>query len=152
MYSAPSVSYPVGRSRFAGLLALVAWLSGCGTIALWWDQTHEPGWRQGMALVVLAGVGGYAVWTWLRSPEGRLAWESDSWTWSTAKGTESGQVEVRLDLQSRVLLRWQSPGCSAWLWLHGASRPEQWDDLRRALHSPAARETPVSASASAANP
>ena len=40
MHSAPSVSYPVGRSRFLGALLLALWTGGAGVAGLW---SRAPG-------------------------------------------------------------------------------------------------------------
>ena len=142
MHSAPSVTYPVGRSRFAGLLALLLWLAGCAATLLWWIQVQDGGWRRIVLLSVVAAAGACGAWAWRRSPVGHLAWDGDMWTLTTADGSGSGSIHVRVDLQFWLLLEWWPGGPSAWLWL----------ELRRALYSPARREAPAAGPASAANP
>ena len=72
MHNAPSVSYPVGRPRLAGLLAAGLWLLGAGVTALWLHQADAPGWRQGVAALALAAIGAWALRSWLRSPSGEV--------------------------------------------------------------------------------
>ena len=81
MHAAPSVSYPVGRSRFAGALLAALWLLGAAALLAWTLQAAEPGWRQLLAALVLAACGAAAAAGWWRSPAGTLAWEGGAWRW-----------------------------------------------------------------------
>jgi toxin CptA len=135
MHSAPSVSYPVGRSRFAGLVLLVFWLLGAAAIAAWWLQAQAPGWRTAAAVLLLAMSGLIAVIAWRRSPIGELAWDGENWNFSGAAESSAAALSVALDLQRRLLVHWVAPGASCWLWLERTSRPERWDDVRRAVYS-----------------
>jgi toxin CptA len=54
----------------------------------------------------------------------------------------AGRVQVSLDLQQCVLLRWSAGRTPHWLWLERRQRPERWDDLRRAVYSRARMEAP----------
>jgi len=139
MHGAPSVSYPVGRSRFAlGALAAV-WLCGLAMALLWTLQADAPGWRQALAFGAV-GVGGLAAGrAWLRSPSGQLAWDGGGWCWEQ----EVGHPEITLDLQSRMLLRWRSDaGAVRWLMPQRNAAPAHWDALRRAVYSPASTDAP----------
>lgn len=152
MHSAPSVSYPVGRSRFAAALLLGAWLLGVAAVGLWSLQVRAPGWQLGACLGVLLLTGLCAAWNWLRAPQGVLSWDGQSWNCSAGVQAEEGVLEVGLDLQSRLLLRWSGAAASRWLWLERARRPERWEDLRRAVYS-RAKQQPLRQDAScAANP
>jgi toxin CptA len=131
MHSAPSVTYPVGRSVWAGALLLGLWLAGLAATATWAWAVPAPGWPQGLALTLAACLGAWAGWHWWCSPGGDLSWEGG--TWSRA-GVE-GMVEVRLDLQRVMLLRWQGAGAAEWFWLERAADPARWNDVRRAVYS-----------------
>jgi toxin CptA len=141
MHSAPSVSYPVGRSRFAAVLALLGWLLGAVVIALWWTQSQSPGWRLWFAWAVLAAAGAFAACGWWRCAAGVLAWDGQAWSWSTAGLVQTGTLEVGLDFQRWLLLRCACGNATHWLWVERASLAERWDDLRRAVYSraPAAK-------------
>jgi hypothetical protein len=152
MHSAPSVSYPLGRSRFAAALLLLALLLGGAVTALWWFQSQSPGWRLGGAWLVLAAVGAFAGWNWWDCARGNLAWDGETWTWSSDRLVQTGVVEVRLDLQRWLLLRWTSGNASQWFWLDRAGRRERWDDLRRAVYSRAKPEALPVARLPAAKP
>jgi toxin CptA len=54
-------------------------------------------------------------------------------------------LEVSLDLQRSMLVRWAGSGGSRWFWLERASRAERWEDLRRAVYSRAAPQAPPDA-------
>ena len=140
MHSAPSVSYPAGRSRFAAALLLLAWLLGGAAVALWWLQPRTEGWRLGTAWLVLAAAGAFAAWSWWHSVPGTLAWDGETWSWSDGRREHTGLVEVSLDLQHCLLLRWRSENALRWLWLERAGGAERWDDLRRAVYSRARLE------------
>ncbi|HEX9721083.1 MAG TPA: hypothetical protein VGA59_15295 [Ramlibacter sp.] len=153
MHSAPSVSYPLGRSRFAAALLLMAMLLGGAVTALWGFQSPSPGWRIGGACLVLAATGAFAAWQWWHCARGALAWDGQNWTWSGDRVAQSGGLlEVSLDLQHWLLLRWTSGGESHWFWLDRASRAERWDDLRRAVYSRARPEALPDARRPAARP
>jgi toxin CptA len=133
MHNAPSVSYPVGRPRLAGLLAAGLWLVGASATALWLQQVDAPGWRQGVAATALAVIGAWALRCWLRSPSGELRWDGAGWTGPA--GAAGGALVVALDLQRMLLVRWQAPASPRWLWLERSRCPQRWLDLRRAVYS-----------------
>ena len=135
MHSAPSVSYPVGRSRFAAGLLSGCWLLGVAAVGLWSFQMRAAGWQLAASLGVLLLTGLWAAWNWLRAPQGLLSWDGQSWSWSAGAQAEEGTPEVGLDLQRWLLLRWSGAAASHWLWLQRARQPERWDDLRRAVYS-----------------
>jgi toxin CptA len=133
MHNAPSVSYPVGRPRFAGLLAAGLWLVGAGVTAVWVQQADAPGWRQVVATIALAVLGSWALFSWLRSPSGQLQWDGAGW--AGPAGAAGGAPDVALDLQQVLLVRWQAPASPRWLWLERSRCPQRWLDLRRAVYS-----------------
>lgn len=132
MHSAPSVKYPVGRSVWSAALLLSLWLAGAAVAALWAWAVPEPGWRQALGAAAVAVVGAWAAFSWWRLPAGELAWDGRAWTWSGA--AVEGRVELALDLQAALLLRWQGGG-GAWLWLERRTSPARWGDVRRAVYS-----------------
>ena len=135
MHSAPAVSYPVGRSRFALLLAAVAWLAGVAGVVAWRMQVPASLTESlVVAFAVVAG-GAAAFHGWARSPTGTLSWDGADWTWSAAAGAEAGSVQAVLDIQRVMLLRWNAGRVTRWLWLERAMRPSSWDDVRRAVYS-----------------
>ena len=74
MHSAPAVRYPVGRSRWHGLLLLG--LSGLGLLAviLWTLSLDTPGWRQGLFVLLFVPAVALAWrqwWRWLRRKAAR---------------------------------------------------------------------------------
>jgi len=152
MHSAPSVTYPVGRSRFAGALLALAWLLGAAAAGLWWLQSPSPGWRLGALGFVLAAAGAFAAWGWWHGAQGTLAWDGQSWSWSGDPDGHDSVLEVGLDLQRWLLLRWKSGNASHWLWLERTGRLERWDDLRRAVYSRARLDALPDARPPAAKP
>jgi toxin CptA len=150
MHSAPSVSYPVGRSRFAGALLLGIWVLGLGTCIAWRLGSPASGWRPAVAAIILATMGAVAARCWWHTPAGMLTWNQEQWGWMGGN-TAGGTIPVvSLDLQHWLLLRWGPARGATWLWLERASRPEQWADLRRAVYSRATPESLPNARPSAA--
>ncbi|NML46903.1 hypothetical protein HHL11_24370 [Ramlibacter sp. G-1-2-2] len=138
MHAAPSVNYPVGRSRFAGALLAGAWLLGALALLAWTLQAQAPGWRQLAASLLLAACGAAALAAWWQSPAGFLAWDGAGWRWTAAgQPDEAGQPELTLDLQSHLLLRWTpaAAGRRRWLWAMRDAAPSHWNALRRAIYS-----------------
>jgi toxin CptA len=135
MHSAPSVSYPVGRSRFAAGLLLAVWLSGAACVMLWSAQVRAPGWQLVASVLLVLAAGLCAAWNWWQAPQGDLSWDGENWNWSAAGQEAGGSVEVSLDLQHWLLLRWSGGNASRWLWLERARSLERWEDLRRAVYS-----------------
>ena len=152
MHGAPSVSYPVGRSRFAGLLLLTAWLAGAATALASWLQGQPFAWRIAVVASLLAAAGVFAGLAWWRSASGTLAWDGDGWTWSGSSRSYPGEVDVGLDLQRWLLLRFSGDGATHWSWLERSRHAERWDDLRRAVYSRARPQALPGAQPPAAKP
>ena len=139
MRSAPSVSYPVGRSRLAGSLMLTVWLAGLVVTGLWCVQGDSLGWRQGLAVAAVLATGAAAARAWGLSPAGVLSWDGQHWLWTTQGVQTQVTLTVPLDLQRRLLLCLHPPAARVrWVWLERRRRRERWDDLRRAVYSRAA--------------
>ena len=143
---APSVSYPVGRSAFQALLLLAlgaAGLAACGLLA--WQVAGWRAWLAGLAAVAIAA---WAALWWRTQSEGLLLWDGAAWDWSPAgQGlARRGRIDVLLDLQHALLLRWAGEeGRCEWLWAERGRAPTRWAALRRAVYSPAGSAAPVGA-------
>ena len=139
MHTAPSVSYPVGRSAFAGVLLATIGSLGLLAAAAWSIQSPVFTWRQATAFLAVAASGLLAARGWLAAPSGLLHWDGVGWQWQragTAQGGQAGQAEVALDLQARMLLRFRAEeGGVHWFWLERKSDASHWDALRRAVYS-----------------
>jgi toxin CptA len=136
MHNAPSVSYPVGRSRLAPRLLLGVWAVGAAGVAAWsWQFSGAP-WRTGLIVAALL-LAGMAAWRAARLGEGaQLLWDGQHWTCSGSVQRAGAQAFVHLDLQSLMLVRLCAPGRgAAWLWLERGAHPSRWLDIRRALHA-----------------
>ena len=152
MHGAPSVNYPVGRSRFLGAWLLAAWLTGAAANVGWWFQAQPAPSRLLPAVLVLVGAGLIAWHGWSRTTGGELAWDGEHWSWAGTTDAANRGVDVGIDLQRHLLLRWGSGPGSRWLWIDRASRPERWDDLRRAVYSRATPQALAGAQPPAAKP
>jgi hypothetical protein len=133
MHNAPSVTYPVGRPRFAGLLAAGLWLAGSALTLLWLHEAHTAHWRHAFATLALLVSGGWAFTSWWRSPQGQLSWDGAAWSGPFGAGADG--IEVTLDLQRVLLVRVRTGRTAHWLWLDRRRCPLRWLDLRRAVYS-----------------
>ncbi len=136
MRSAPSVSYPVGRSRMARGLLLGIWCLGAAGLAAWCLQFSGAGWRTALLALALL-VAGIAARRAAHLGEGaQLQWNGQHWSCTGSAQLSAGRVSIHLDFQSLVLVRLSEPGRRAvWLWLDRTSLTSRWLDLRRALHA-----------------
>ncbi len=134
MYSAPSVTFPVGRSRFQALLTLGVVLLGAGVCAFWSYSTGRFEWPQVLALGSWLLTSGIAFWGWNRTHTGLLRWDGQHWSFESAAGVLQGQVLLRLDLQSWMVLEFRVASArSSWLWLERGMQTQRWEGLRRAV-------------------
>lgn len=135
MHGPPSVSHPVGRSRFAGALMAVLAAAGLAAVSAWAWQSAAPGWRQALAFAAVAACTGIAARAWWVSPRGLLRWDGGGWLWEEGGAASAGRVGQALDLQSRLLVRFHpETGAPRWLWLERDAAPADWDALRRAVY------------------
>lgn len=138
MYNAPSVTYPVGRSRALGWLLAFVWLLGLAALVSWAVLAEAWVWRQGAGLFCLALCGLAAACSWRQMAESELCWDGQDWHGGAPEGrsTASGRVTVHLDLQRHLLLCMRGAGrAKRWYWAEQSSQPQRWSDLRRAVYS-----------------
>jgi len=145
MHSAPSVNFPVGRSRDASRLLGTIWAAGACCAGAASHPLDGIGWR---TAVLWAGVllcGGLAWWAHRQQPVGELRFDGQVWRLTGRAGDIHGVRPVpALDLQSLLLVRLVEPGRhSRWLWLERRSAPARWLDLRRAVYSRAPSADPA---------
>jgi hypothetical protein len=143
MHAAPSVTYPVGRSAFALAVVVLLVALGLAVASAWTLQSDHAGWRQAFAFAAVCGCGGAAIAAWWRSPAGLLVWDGAAWSWEEGGERSPGRPEIALDLQNRLLIRWQpEAGRVRWLWLESSRDGAHWDALRRAVYSRASTPVP----------
>ena len=139
-HHAPPVVYPLGRSRFQGLLLASLWCSGFLSSLLWVYTTGSIDWRICLLWLCLASAGLAAALGWRSAPLGQLAWDGQLWRWESAgyqAGVAEQQISVIADFQHVLWLKIENQAhASLWLWLERAAMPERWLDLRRAVYSP----------------
>lgn len=146
MHNAPSVSYPVGRCAFQRWLYV---LFTCAASAAWFTWALLQGlnfllWLSACCFAVAC------VWGWraLHSPSVTLTWDGQAWCLHSASTTfndQLGAVDVCLDVQKALLLKWQPSsdklGASMrWLWLGHEASPPHWQDIRRAVYARTGRQ------------
>jgi len=151
MHSAPSVNYPVGRSRWVARALILTWVAGAAAAVFWRRQVDSnlgaDDWRQWVLVagLIVAALGVRAA---LRAqPVGQLRWDGQYWLLQDAneRGAEHGlaQASVHFDIQSLMLIR-LAPADSPvqWLWAERYRAPDRWRALRRALYSRALSPEP----------
>lgn len=158
MRNAPSVTAPVGRSRFGQCLTLCAWSSAVLLLLAW--AVHVPAHPQRQLLV-----GGllalWAVLAWREqrhAPCGLLHWDGASWWFAGGGNSQEVAPAVVLDLQRVLLLRIDAAAPAPadprvrWCWMEAGPDRPQWLALRRALYSRARKDVPPSRGEEAAQP
>ena len=138
MHSAPAVRYPVGRSRWHGLLLLG--LSGLGLLAfiLWTLSFDTPSWRQGLFVLLFVPAVALAWRQWWRWPSGVLVWDGSIWHWLGPTRARTGILRPHVDVQFGLLLSLRDgPGRVQWVWAQRGVDHWHWLDLRRAVYAPA---------------
>ncbi len=135
MHSAPSVSYPMGRSRFHGALVLLMALLVALTLLTWLLQVDELGARHLAAVLVWLACTAVAVLNWLKAPLGVLTWDGVAWIWTDGDKALPVQPEVTLDLQVVMLVRLGTGALrrGIWVWPERQVAPVRWLPLRRAV-------------------
>lgn len=156
LHSAPSVIYPLGRSRYLGWLSGLAWALAALLTGAWWFLAAAADSRPWWGLTALLLAGAVMLRGWQRSPVGQLSWDGQHWAWESAGYLGGGSLaapQVMLDLQSAVLLRLDNrAGASWWLWAERAALPPRWLDLRRAIYARSRPELQTDIAASAPEP
>lgn len=136
MHNAPSVTYPVGRSRAFACLMGGFWLLGAAAMASWAVQVGNLGWRVGAGFLCVVASGLWAIRTWATMPVGDLCWDGQDWQWISAGGAMTGVLTVHLDVQSHLLLAFRPAGAGLiWCWAERCKAGIYWADLRRAVYS-----------------
>lgn len=139
MHSAPSVSYPVGRCAFQRQLCLFLMLVTTAVLGVWsLNQGFTRGWCVAALLAVLGGFFG----AWSLRFVAKLTWSGQLWCLhdrSDGMPDVFGNVEVILDSQKTLLVRWQPTSDklftpSVWLWLGAEQSNSRWQDLRCAVY------------------
>ncbi|MET3497469.1 hypothetical protein [Variovorax boronicumulans] len=139
MHSAPSVTYPVGRSRGATRILVLLWALGACCAGASCYLFDSAGWRQ-LLLVLSVLFSGVAASFGLRR-DGAAILHFDGLHWSLAgadrsRGVRAAQAKVALDFQSLMLVRLAESGrAGRWVWLEQRTQPERWRDVRRAVYA-----------------
>jgi toxin CptA len=135
MHSAPSVSYPVGRSRLLGRGLAALWLGGLVAMVVAWQRVSLEDSQVAVAGAVWSLAGLMAWRSWRAMPQGELCWDGHGWAGPGASSSPAA-VRVHLDLHRHLLVHLQGNGAAGqWLWLSADARPARWNDLRRAVYS-----------------
>ena len=122
--------------------ALLALAGLCAAVLVLWARQGAASWPAAMGLLLWLAVCNGAWRCWRAWPEGRLEWDGVRW-WLQRAPVASRARPVALlrapqvcwDGQDFVLLRAPGPFMRArWLWLHSASAPALWGDLRRTVY------------------
>lgn len=140
---APSVQYPLRRSRVLGVLLLALLFTGAGVVTAWVSSgARDVVLSAAVALGLWLSAAAGAAQFWWSQPRGVLQFDGQAWTLGQTAKSFSGPLalsvppEVLLDLQAHLWLRIVPSGHSSqWLWLERSSQPERWMDLRRAVYS-----------------
>jgi hypothetical protein len=141
---APPVSHAVGRSKVLGALLATVWLSGALAVSMLFrlPGQAQPAWVATALMLLLVASGAALLRLWLAQKPWQLLWDGVRWS-LRQRGDETvasneARVEVRLDLQRALLLRYSEPASRrrpVWLWVQAAGDARRWHLLRCALYS-----------------
>lgn len=138
MHSAPSVSYPVERSRWAPWFFGVILAASACCVGAWRYQNDSETWRWPLllgALLVGALAGVFGLQSTMRATR-TLRWDGAAWSLSGSPALGAAAAAVALDLQAMLLVSLREAGRpTQWLWLERRAMPERWNALRRALYA-----------------
>ena len=115
----------------------LVWAAGgaCSIASISVGDGRFQTWRAGLMLGAVALAGVVAFVHRFRMSSGVLKFDGQCWFF----GNRSGRLQICLDLQSLMLLRFSSTGHEArWFWIEksfGAEGFESWRAVRRAVYS-----------------
>ncbi|MDD2924188.1 hypothetical protein [Rhodoferax sp.] len=134
MHHAPAVSYPVGRSRFHGLLVWAVIMALVAALTAWTLQADAVLARHVVAAVLGLLTAAGALRQWWLTPVGNLTWDGQDWRWTSGGDPQVVDVAVVLDGQSALLLCLRTPRQQLSLvWPERRMAPPRWLALRRAV-------------------
>jgi toxin CptA len=145
MHGAPSVSYPVGRSRSADRLLSIIWTCGACCVAAACYRFDGADWRVGLLALSVIGAGAAAWRSALRrTASAELSFDGRHGSLAGAAGVRAAGIKVALDFQSSLLVcLTDARRAQRWVWLDRSTLPERWQDLRCAVYSRAPLASPV---------
>ncbi|TFY96506.1 hypothetical protein [Ramlibacter rhizophilus] len=156
MRSAPSVTYPVGRSLWcAGVLAGV-WLLALANLVLWMLLGPAPGARQALVALVLLACVPLSLHAWRTQLRGELDWDGAAWHLRTGGDPVPIRLDRVWDAQRWMVLRWRGPegqsGSTRWVWLAQGLDTEVWQAFRRAVYFSAGAQAQSASARAPATP
>lgn len=141
MHTAPTVDYPVGRSRFQMLGLFVIGFCLAAVDALWFSLAEVLDWRQWLGLAATLAAMAIALHAWLVAPSGVLHWDGGAWCWESEGVRVNGTLDIFLDVQGVMLLCFGAEaGRRRWFWTEQTAARTRWSALRRAAHAPVVSE------------
>jgi hypothetical protein len=140
---APSVTYPVGRTRRLAWLLAGLWLTGAAAVLGAFFSTPTLLQHGFLAMLLAASVllsGGACLAFWRGQRARQLVWDGERWSLELDGGNgyvNEVRPQVRIDLQRALLLSLEQPQTrrSVWLWAEAGHDRARWHLLRCALYS-----------------
>ncbi len=152
MNEAPPVVYPVGRTRLLAWVLAVGWALGALMLSLIYFLYFpvDASRLKAIFMIAILLLTSAALMTWWRRQARRtIRWDGERWQLGAEQVDvidDSAWIEVVLDVQRALLLRYRSGARSVWLWAQASSDPARWHLFRCALYSraghPAAEPLP----------
>lgn len=130
----PAVDYPLGKSVLLSGAWWFTWICAMAIDLYWFWSVGPADWRPWLGLLLTVTAALLASRWRPLTQAGTLSWDGTEWWWQQPRDRLQGDLAVRLDTQSGLLVRFVShAGATHWFWLERASRPEHWLGIRRAL-------------------
>ena len=135
MHGPPAVSCQVKRSawhlRVIVGFSLLAIAGLIGSLSL--GPSGEEGWQHIVSIAVIVSCIFVAYLGWQNTPNHRLQWDGQSWTWPPFQPDPIQSIHIAVDFQNLLVVRIAGQRRSQWLWLERMGSAENWRALRRAL-------------------
>ncbi len=137
MHRAPSINFPVTRSRWQ--LRFIALLSLLAMAALW-AFVREQGALDARILTLATAIvasSAAAFVGWQKSAVGSLRWDGQHWYWSGFSASQACHLSLLVDFQSVLLVSLvaDTRAVPLRLWLEMPPGNVSWKPLRRAIIS-----------------
>lgn len=138
----PAVCCAIHRTPRLKLLLLALWLPGGALlVAMLAFGDASRNWLLVLSMLAALSLSAFGLGVfWRRQRDGILDWDGTHWRLDrrVAGASPVGlcRVDVHLDLQAALLLRWQAAESfqSGWTWVERKDAPECWHLLRCALN------------------
>jgi hypothetical protein len=135
MQSAPSVAFPVARSRRVGWWLALVWGLAALPVAWWFAAVPTAPLVRCLMLLWILALGCGLAWQWWRTDACTMRWDGQTWSIDGKSPLPEACLTVSLDFQTLMLSRLQPAGSRRvrWIFADRSGAPDRWHGLRCAV-------------------